>query len=284
MARAGFHCGEQHLKEILDFDILFRINANQDGETSVLLERANAWLEPHFQSLHQRQLLEISERDRYALSQKGKILLTKYGVMFQCFKDLSIFKCVYPDAEAPQEGQPDLRFGSYHDQAKPPHSEDYRVLVFENFCKRENRVAPLHLFVFFSLVENMRPLQSEDDWIWALESGELLDNITSIIHSQPSAEDICPDGMHPDDMVDAIYQAGVDEVKRCAQFDREKYDPDQIQRDQEDFFQETITVEVEESGGHDMPEPPPQWDHRASIAPALCAGAFAGLATCALLS
>jgi hypothetical protein len=208
--------------------------------------------------------------------------------MFQCFKDLSIFKCVRPDADAPSPHEPDDRFGAYSEHANPPESEDYRLLIFENFCHRENRAAPLHLFVFFSLVENMRPQQSDDDWIWGLESGELANKIQNIVQSQPSAEEICPEGLTPDQLVDAIYEAGIEELKRCAKMDQNKYNLNDVQQDQADFWQETvITEEVTESSPHHQEfyhDPYPEWDNRVSMGSALCVGAFAGLATCVLLS
>lgn len=287
MGYRTIHIDEAQQQEIIEFDILYRVNAQKNGEASVLLDRANAWLEPKFSEMTAAGYLEINERDNYALSEKGKQRLSQFGAMFKRFKDLSIFKCVYPEAPGPEnEGDVDERFGAYHEEAQPPYSEDYRVAIFENFCQREGRKAPLHLFAFFSMIENIRPSQSEEDWIWALSSGELFDRIQAALESQPNAASICPDGWTENDIIDEIYRAGMKEMKRCFENDRDKMDPDALANDQEDFWIEEV---IEDDPRHyDQREPmvyyEPYYDNRVSVGSALCVGAFAGLATCAILS
>lgn len=288
MAYRQFSIDEAQQNEIVEFDILYRINAQKNGEASVLLDRANEWLEPKFREMLQLGLLAINERDSYSLSEKGKEKLLAYGTMFKKFKDLSIFKCVYPEAPAPDEGQVDERFGAYHEEAHPPMSEDYRILIFENFCQRENRKAPLHLFAFFSLVENLRPNSSEEDWVWALSSGELFPRIEEAVNSQPNAAAICPDGWTENDIVDEIYKAGMQEMKRCFDHDRDKLSPDNMEDDQKEFWVEEVVEERygDRDGdqyGYD-PYYDPYFDPRPSMGSAILVGAFAGLATCAILS
>ena len=279
-----FHITDAQKNEIVEFDVLYRINAQKNGEASVLLNRANEWLEPKFQELLNDGLLEINDRDSFALSETGKSKLQSYGVMFKRFKDLSIFKCVYPDAPPPEhEGEPDQRFGAYSEEANPPHSEDYRVLIFENFCQREKRQAPLHLFAFFSLIENLRPNDSEEDWVWALSTGELFTRIESAINSQPNAESICPEGWTEDEIIDEIYKAGMAERQRCFKNDQDKMSPDTLQQDQQDFWVEEITETIEDDR-HEMMHDPYYYDPRPSYGSAILVGAFAGLATCAILS
>lgn len=276
--------GKEEREEILLFDILYRINAQKHGKTDLLLNRADEMLSERFAAFHSQGFLETSE-GHYVLSQKGKAQLEAFGVMFQRFKDLSIFKCVIPDAPPPEPGSPDARFGSYHEHPDPPHSEDYRLLIFENFCLREGRHPPLHLFVFFSLVEDRRPAAGEDDWVWDLASGTLFETIAEIIHSQPTADDIAPEGLDGNGIVDAIYQAGMAEMKRCFERDRHKFNPEVMDRDRQDFWVEE-TVEESHRGPdhHHDAYYDPYYDPYPSAGAAFCVGAFAGLATCYLLS
>jgi hypothetical protein len=288
MTYRNFHLTESDKSEIINFDILYRINAQKHGEAGVLLNRANEWLEPKFGELFAQGLLVINERDHYALSASGKALLLDYGKMFQRFKDLSIFKCVYPQAPAPQhEGDPDERFGAYAEEAHPPQSEDYRVLIFENFCQREGLRPPLHLFVFFSLIENFRLLKGEEDWVWGLASGEIFTSLQSVIESHPNAESIAPEGWSANDIVDAIYTAGMAEMKRSFEHEPNKISLEQLQNDQKNFWvEETITENISDNRGYPQGVTyyDPYFDPRVSVGSALCVGAFAGLATCALLS
>ena len=288
MSYRDFIITEADKSEIIAFDILFRINAQKFGEAGVLLNRANEWLEPKFRELFDRGLLVVNERDHYALSASGKNLLLDYGKMFQRFKDLSIFKCVYPNAPAPERAdEPDERFGAFSEEANPPQSEDYRVLIFENFCQREGLRPPLHLFVFFSLIENIRLLQSEEDWVWGLASGQVFEALQSVIESQPSAESIAPEGWSANDIVEAIYSAGMAEMKRSFKHDPHKISLEQLQSENKKFWIEETIIEEQRNDspyGLGYAYYDPYWDHRVSLGSAFCVGAFAGLATCALLS
>lgn len=284
MNHRQFKITDTQKNEIIEFDVLYRINAQKNGEASVLLDRANEWLEPKFQDLVGSGLLEISDRDSFALSKAGKSKLSDYGVMFKRFKDLSIFKCVYPDVPPPErEGEADQRFGAYSEEANPPHSEDYRVLIFENFCQREKRQAPLHFFAFFSLIENLRPNDSEEDWVWSLSSGEIFSRIETAVSSQPSAESICPEGWTQNEIVDEIYKAGMAERQRCFKDDHDKLSPETLEQDQQDFWVEEVTETVIDDR-NEMMDDPYYHDQRPSYGSAILVGAFAGLATCAILS
>lgn len=272
--------------EIFSFDVLYRVNAQGKGEKSVLLSRGEDMMSEEFQRALTEGLLELTEEGLFRLSPKGRDALTAYGKMFHEFKRLSIFKCVRPEAPPPEEGEADSRFGGLNEVARPPESEDYRLLIFENFCKREGRNPPLHLFVFFSLVENRNAYQDDGDWAWDLVSGRLFSQIEEAIATQPKAEQIVPDGWTEDQIVDEIFRAGMDELKRCGREDSDKYNVDSLNDEQSSFWTkeeevseiDTRPVMVEPYYGYDV------FDNRPSFGAGLCVGAFAGLATCYLLS
>lgn len=282
MTSRNFSIGELEKKELLTFDLLYRLNAKKS--MSVLLDREQEFLENSFTEALAEQLIQINSDDEYELSQSGKEKLIHFGKMFQRFKDLAIFKCVNSELPEPKNGQKDQRFGGYHDQATPPETEDFRVMVFENFFKRENRKAPLHLFVFFSLIENLNLDNQEEDWIWQLANGSIFDELKEIIDSQISAEEICPEGWTENEIVDEIYRAGMKELKRCYEEDLQKFNPEEQYQDQGNFWKEDLPHRhnQEDSRYNDYYEP--YWEPQVGVGTAFCVGAFAGLATCALLS
>lgn len=281
MSFRNFQIGELEKQEIIRFDLLFRINAK--GSLSVLLDREQEFLEQEMVYLLNEGLLQINDQDEYELSEKGKETLLNYGKMFQRFRDLSIFKCVYAHEAEPTEGEADRRFGSYEETACPPESEDYRLVIFENFCKRENRKCPLHLFVFFSLIENLKIEHEESDWIWKLANGEMFTLIEDIVNSQPTAEEICPEGLTPEELVDEIYLAGMKELKRCYLQDQKKYDFQVQHKDSEPFWVADPNEELAARANH-YHYYEPYFEPQVDLGSALFVGAFAGLATCALLS
>jgi hypothetical protein len=262
------------------------VNIQGKGEKSVLLSRAEDMLDGEFQKALSEGDLEITEEGLYRLSEKGRRVLSAYGQMFHEFKKLSIFKCVRPDAAPPAPGESDPRFGSLAEVARPPESEDYRLLIFENFCQREGRNAPLHLFIFFSLVENRRHDQNDDGWAWDLASGTLFQQIEEARMTQPRAHQIVPEGWTEDDIVDEIYKGGMAELMRSGKDDDGKYSLETINDDQSSFWMEKEEVYeddyrpvvIERYNDYD------EFDNRPSFGAGLCVGAFAGLATCYLLS
>jgi len=277
---------EEQKAEIFRFDVLYRVNAQGKGEKSVFLGRGEELMEEEFHKALREGDLEITEEGLYRLSEKGRQVLTSYGKMFHEFKKMSIFKCVRPEAPPPEPGEPDERFGGLSEVAHPPESEDYRLLIFDNFCRRERRNPPLHLFVFFSLVENRRIGIDDDDWAWDLVSGRLFQQIEEVMATQPRASQIVPEGWTEDGIVDAIYKAGMDELRRCTREDGQKYNLDSINREQSSFWVER--EEVFETNHRPVILEPYRndlvFDNRPSFGAGLCVGAFAGLATCYLLS
>ena len=286
MVEASNELSPEQRAEILRFDILFRVNGQGKGEKSVLLSRSEDMLDDEFQKALSEGDLEITEEGLYRLSEKGRLVLSAFGAMFHEFKKLSIFKCVRPDVPPPEGGEPDERFGGLTEIARPPESEDYRLLIFENFCLREGRNPPLHILVFFSLVENRSFNQDDDGWSWDLANGTFFDYIEEVMATQPRAREIVPDGWTEDEIVNEIFQAGMNEVKRCGRENTEKYSLEAMNDSQSSFWIEkeeifeddTQPVIVERYRDYD------EFDNRPSFGAGLCVGAFAGLATCYLLS
>jgi len=271
--------------EIIQFDILYRLNSDSNSKSHQLIDKSSDLLNDYYQQLLDNNLIQLKDNSLYALTQNGKDQLTEFGKMFQKFKDLAIFKCVYPEGSEPDEGEVDERFGALHEEANPPISEDYRIAIFENFAKRQNREAPLHLFTFFSQIEN-EPLHSKGEhWLYDLVSGKYFNQLEDIINSQISAESIAPDGWSEDEIIDVIYETGMKELHRCFEEGDEKYNTEDIQANESDFWIEETVYESDYDDYYyrDPYYYDPYWEYDVGIGSALVVGAFAGLATCALL-
>jgi predicted transcriptional regulator len=271
--------------EIILFDILYRLNSDSSSKSHKLIDRSSDLVSDYYQQLLDSDLIELKNESNYTLTQSGKDKLTEYGKMFQKFKDLAIFKCVYPEGSAPDDDEPDERFGTINEEANPPVSEDYRIAIFENFSKRQKRHAPLHLFAFFSQIEN-EPLHSKGEhWLYDLISGKYFNELEDIINTQISAESIAPDGWSDDEIIDVIYEAGMKELNRCFEEDQDKFNQEDLQSNESDFWIEE-TVYESDCDDYYYRDPyyyDPYWEYDAGIGSALVVGAFAGLATCALL-
>ncbi|MBF0197566.1 MAG: hypothetical protein HQL32_07640 [Planctomycetes bacterium] len=283
MSRNEFSLSQQEKDEIIRFDILYRLNATQNGKISVILNRCEEYLEKSYTKLHSEGLLEINSDNHYYISTQGKELLHQYGVMFQRFRDLAIFKCVFLDGAPPEnEGDEDCRFGAYDEHANPPDSEDLRLALFDYFFTKENRKSTLGIIVFFSLIENRRVESDQEDWVWGLENGEIFADIEDIVNSQPYAADICPEGWSEDEIMEEIYMAGTTEMKRCFEADKAKCSQEESENDDKDFWIEEVVEERIIDDEDDYYDP--YWNNSIGVGSAFCIGAFAGLTTCAILS
>ena len=288
MKYRDFKIGEIEKKEVILFDILYRLNSNPESKAHKLIDKSIELVSEYYQELQNDGLVEIVDQNNYTLSESGKQKLHEYGLMFQKFKDLAIFKCVYPDGAEPDESEPDERFGAINEEANPPNSEDYRIAIFENFAKRQNRHAPLHLIAFFSQIEN-EPLHTKGEhWLMDLISGKYFSELKEIIDSQLSAEAIAPEGWTEDEIIDVIYEAGMIELNRCIEEDNDKFGSDSIQNSESDFWIEETVYEYDDDDYDDYYDRrngyyDPYWEYDAAVGSAFVVGAFAGLATCALL-
>lgn len=264
---------QEHQNEIKLFDALYRVNSKNGF--SVLLDDQNEYLDPYLQALLNQKMIVIQSNHQYALTELGKKILSEYGKAFQRFCDLSIFKCVFPDAEAPQSGQPDQRFGGFDSIADPPHSEDYRFAIFENFAKREKYKAPFHLISYYLLMLNTN-IEGED-WAWKIKTGEIFLELEDIINSQVSVKDITPEDWNENEMIDLIYEAGMKELERCFNEDREKYSMEQVQKPfQSDFDDDD---HIENSTYYE-----PYFANDYLSGAGMLIATFAGISTLALLS
>jgi predicted transcriptional regulator len=288
MKYRNFKIGKVEKEEIILFDILYRLNSNPDSKCHRIIDKSADIIDPYYQNLLNNNYIKVSEKAIYCLTDQGKEKIVEYGKMFQKFKDLAIFKCVYPDGNEPDESEPDDRFGAINEEANPPESEDYRIAIFENFAKRQNRHAPLHLIAFFSQIEN-EPLHSKGEhWLYDLIGGKFLSDLEDTINSQLSAEAIAPEGWTEDEIIDVIYEAGMRELNRCFEEDRNKFSAEGIQENESDFWVEETVYEDEYDDYDDFYDRDPYyydpyWEYDAAVGSALVVGAFAGLATCALL-
>lgn len=291
MSFDNFKLTEQHKKEILFLDVLYRINQNPEHEMNKVISEKTDVINSVFDELLAESLISISDKQVYVLAEQGKEKLHQYGLMFQKFRDLAIFKCVFPEEQGPEEeGQIDQRFGALAEQANPPLSEDYRLAIFNNFCQRENRACPAHLFVFFADLETLPLHERDENWVFNLASGSYFAELESRVQSQLSADDFCPEGWTDDEIVEAIYEAGMAEMKRCFDNSDSKFDQQNIQEQDDNIWIEEVVTERDYEDDDDdyyhrgRGYYDPYWSYEPGIGAGFVVGAFAGLATCALLA
>ncbi len=268
-----FSFGQTQQLEVREFDLLYRINATRNGKSPSLMEGAADLLQDSCQLLLNRELAILDASHHYQLTEKGNSRLCDFGRMYQRFRDLGIFKCVYPEAEAPQDNEPDPRFGGYEEEACPPESEDFRVAILELFFSSQNKIAPLHICAYISYLEYLTPSEISKELVADFANGSLFNNLKLIIDSQPSAEAITPEECSEEEIVAEIYNAGMVEMRR-----RLIENPSLLQRirqdDQKFWIEELGDSSLIRNGNYYKP----YWNLDYTIGADFCVSAFAGLA------
>ncbi|PCJ63335.1 MAG: hypothetical protein COA79_00580 [Planctomycetota bacterium] len=243
-----YELSEKDKKELIELDVLYRINASKSGQYPDIKVGLNQLYDEHLDKAFFDNLIEIQDDANYTLTKEGESRLKKYAELYQKFKDYAIFKCVYLDEDPPEEGEPDQRFGDFEEESDPDNgSEDLRFAIFENYGTREKKRTPLHILLMMSQMENrdLDQYDSEKDWIWDLINGSYFTDAKNIIDTQVSLEVICPDEVDLEEFCDEIVGAGFMELKRCFDAqpdDDDYYSPELAQESANDFWVEEVVI------------------------------------------